>query len=260
MNKGFIRHTGITMGVALLAIAAISSAPIFAEQSNVYATITVDCDPSVELSVDKFNKVTAVTPLNDHARQLVLTKIQGMSADTAVLAVVQAARDKGYINQAKNPLVIMTAVDQNPKDDVTLTHLMKRLTKSVSDSPLTEKTTISIQTGTVEEQQKSLTSKIPLGILAVDASAKAGITLSEFFNTPAAMELLDEQGVLISMNDDDDDEDEDEDEDEEEDEDEDVDEEADDATDSTGKGNPAHDCSDDDDDDASDVSDDGDDD
>lgn len=61
--------------------------------------MTVDINPSVELMVDKDNKVISVTALNDDAAVILQgeASIVGKESDDAVKAIVSLATDTGYI-------------------------------------------------------------------------------------------------------------------------------------------------------------------
>ena len=60
--------------------------------------ITVDINPSVELMVDKDNKVVSVTALNDDAAIILQgTAFVGKTSDEAVKGVVEVATETGYI-------------------------------------------------------------------------------------------------------------------------------------------------------------------
>ena len=60
--------------------------------------MTVDINPSVELMVDKDNKVVSVTALNDDAAIILQgTAFVGKTSDEAVKGVVEVATETGYI-------------------------------------------------------------------------------------------------------------------------------------------------------------------
>lgn len=64
--------------------------------------MTVDINPSVELMVDKDNKVVSVTALNDDAAIILQgTAFVGKTSDEAVKGVVEVATETGYIVKGK---------------------------------------------------------------------------------------------------------------------------------------------------------------
>lgn len=72
---------------------------------DAYATvayINVDINPSLEMGINKFNKVNEVIPLNDDARKLLSSiSIKGLDIKDAINKVISGANSMGYISDKK---------------------------------------------------------------------------------------------------------------------------------------------------------------
>ncbi len=92
MKKRFLSLcAAFALGATMFSFGACSKA---AENTR----MTVDINPSVELMVDKDNKVVSVTALNDDAAIILQgTAFVGKTSDEAVKGVVEVATETGYI-------------------------------------------------------------------------------------------------------------------------------------------------------------------
>ena len=92
MKKRFLSLcAAFALGATMFSVGGCSKA---AENTR----MTVDINPSVELMVDKDNKVVSVTALNDDAAIILQgTAFVGKTSDEAVKGVVEVATETGYI-------------------------------------------------------------------------------------------------------------------------------------------------------------------
>lgn len=79
------------------------------------AYVTVDINPSIELSVDTRGRVIAATALNDDGG-LVLAglNLAGRPLDEAVEAIADKAAERGYLGAGKANTIIITTVPKDP--------------------------------------------------------------------------------------------------------------------------------------------------
>lgn len=79
------------------------------------AYVTVDINPSIELSVDTRGRVIAATALNDDGG-LVLAglNLAGRPLDDAVEAIADRAAERGYLGAGKANTIIITTVPKDP--------------------------------------------------------------------------------------------------------------------------------------------------
>ncbi len=75
--------------------------------NNIYSTITLDVNPSIEINVNEGEKVISVNPLNEDAKKVVGDMdFKGSSLDVAVNAIIGSMVRNGYINELANSILI----------------------------------------------------------------------------------------------------------------------------------------------------------
>ena len=74
------------------------------EEVKIASTITLDINPSIEINLDKDEKVINVIALNDDAKDLVNDEYTGKSLDNVITNITETLIEKGY---AKEKIVIL---------------------------------------------------------------------------------------------------------------------------------------------------------
>ncbi|KEO82252.1 anti-sigma factor domain-containing protein [Tumebacillus flagellatus] len=107
------RKTGLAAASVLLAIGLWGSQSFLGEKPA-YAYVTVDINPSVELSIDKDSHVLQAVALNDEANSVLNSvKLKGLTVDQAVEQLAQTAGQQGYFqNQTEVIITASAAVDE----------------------------------------------------------------------------------------------------------------------------------------------------
>ncbi|PWK08968.1 anti-sigma factor domain-containing protein [Tumebacillus permanentifrigoris] len=103
------RKTGLVAASVLLAV-GLWGGQSFLGETPAYAYVTVDINPSVELSIGKNQHVLLATALNDEA-EIVLQelKLKGMPINEAVEALAQAAQTKGFFQDTTEVIISTSA-------------------------------------------------------------------------------------------------------------------------------------------------------
>ena len=80
-----------------------------------YALLTIDVNPSIELTINQNQRVIDATPINEDGRQLLGNmQLSGAMADVAVNALIGAMVKQGYIDATRNS-VLISIDDRNGK-------------------------------------------------------------------------------------------------------------------------------------------------
>ena len=97
--------------------------------NTAYATVLLDVNPSIELKVDKDNRVISVTPLNDDAKLIVEgLDFSGSTVEVAVNAIVGSMLKHGYLTEIANSILISVESDDAEAGE----KLKNRLTEEVN--------------------------------------------------------------------------------------------------------------------------------
>ena len=65
---------------------------------SIYSTITLDINPSIEINLDKDEKIINVKALNDDAKEIVSDELDGMDLEEAIHNIVDKVIEKGYVS------------------------------------------------------------------------------------------------------------------------------------------------------------------
>jgi Anti-sigma factor N-terminus len=100
------KQTGAVAACLLLAVGFFGSQSLLGSDPKAYAYVTVDINPSIELSIDENHKVVDAKGLNQDG-ELVLTdlKLQGVTVEEAISTLAEMAKSKGYLNEQTEVLI-----------------------------------------------------------------------------------------------------------------------------------------------------------
>jgi hypothetical protein len=110
-------YAAIVAGLA----AAITIVFIFLQlnmwRNDIYAYIDVDINPSVELSIDKDNRIAGVKPLNHDAQTLISgISLKNLSVSEALEKIIDRSEECGFVKRnAGNAILISASLDPDIK-------------------------------------------------------------------------------------------------------------------------------------------------
>lgn len=108
-----IKKAMLRLGVPLLLVAAGNYAA-FTEQ--VATTILLDVNPSIEMTVNKIDEVIEVKALNEDAETVIEDMdFEGVDVDVAMHVIVGSMVRNGYIDEAKNAVLVTVETEDNAK-------------------------------------------------------------------------------------------------------------------------------------------------
>ena len=108
---GFVRIAALFV---IIVIPFLALQPLFTP--DIFAYVTVDINPSIELAIDKNEKVISVTPLNDEGKELI-TKINLKIPLTKAIELYGNSYPRKYIATDRENTVFISysQVSQNKK-------------------------------------------------------------------------------------------------------------------------------------------------
>lgn len=146
---------------------------LFYQQTNAVASVvSLDVNPSIELKVNKSEKVLVCTPLNDDAQKVLAdmengSDLKGAKLDVAVNAIVGALVRKGYLSELSS--VIMISVEDN--NQTRAEKLQNELTSTVDGILESNAAKASVLTQTVKQdidlEEKAKSNNISTGKAAL---------------------------------------------------------------------------------------------
>ena len=142
-----------TLVAACLAVMLLGGGGLFYQQANAVASVvSLDVNPSIELKVNRSEKVLVCTPLNEDAKAILAdmgngADLKGAKLDVAVNAIVGSLVRNGYLNSISS--AIMISVED--KDTARAKKLQRELTSTVDGVLQTSESRASVLTQTLTQ-------------------------------------------------------------------------------------------------------------
>lgn len=128
-KKHTVRNWAIAAAAAL--VLAVGGFAGYQYQFAVDTAVSIDVNPSIELEVNRQEKVLRATPLNDDAQTILDgMKLEGVNLKTAVNAVIGSMVQNGYLTDEINSILL--SVDND--DEAKRVALQEELTQGVNES------------------------------------------------------------------------------------------------------------------------------
>ncbi len=152
-TKKTTKRRWTTLVAACLALALLCGGGVFYQQAHAVASVvSLDVNPSIELKVNKSEKVLVCTPLNEDAKAILAdmgdgADLKGAKLDVAVNAIVGSLVRNGYLNSISS--AIMISVEDN--DTARAEKLQRELTSTVDGVLQTNEARASVLTQTLTQ-------------------------------------------------------------------------------------------------------------
>ena len=147
-TKKTTKRKWTTLVAACLAVMLLGGGGLFYQQAHAVASVvSLDVNPSIELKVNRSEKVLACTPLNEDAKAILAdmgdgADLRGAKLDVAVNAIVGSLVRNGYLNSISS--AIMISVEDN--DTARAEKLQRELTSTVDGALQTSEAKASVLT------------------------------------------------------------------------------------------------------------------
>ena len=169
---------------ACLAVMLLGGGLFYQRANAVASVVSLDVNPSIELKVNRSEKVLVCTPLNEDAKAILAdmgngADLKGAKLDVAVNAIVGSLVRNGYLNSISS--AIMISVED--KDTARAEKLQRELTSTVDGVLQTSESRASVLTQTLTQdavlEQQARENSISTGkaalvnrVLALNATLK----------------------------------------------------------------------------------------
>ena len=169
---------------ACLAVMLLGGGLFYQQVNAVASVVSLDVNPSIELKVNRSEKVLVCTPLNEDAKAILAdmgsgADLKGAKLDVAVNAIVGSLVRNGYLDSISS--AIMISVED--KDAARAEKLQRELTSAVDDVLQTSEAKASVLTQTLTQdagrEQQARENSISTGkaalvnrVLALNATLK----------------------------------------------------------------------------------------
>lgn len=166
-------------GAAALLLLFVLSTFYYNNELAVYAVITVDINPSVEVALNKGNEVIRVSALNRDGQILLedLEDIEGLAVEEAVAHLLAQAKEGGFVKYNQDPFIAVTTVGTKGDAEERAGNIELALSAGVQQNMFLEEVTLAVFEATEEELDAAKAQGVPLVLLALNNQGKAiGVT------------------------------------------------------------------------------------
>ena len=152
-TKKTTKRKWTTLVAACLAVMLLGGGGLFYQQANAVASVvSLDVNPSIELKVNRSEKVLVCTPLNEDAKAILAdmsngADLKGAKLDVAVNAIVGSLVRNGYLDSISS--AIMISVED--KDAARAEKLQRELTSAVDGVLQTSEAKAAVLTQTLTQ-------------------------------------------------------------------------------------------------------------
>ena len=152
-TKKTIKRKWTSLIAACLAVMLLGGGGVFYQRANAVASVvSLDVNPSIELKVNRSEKVLVCTPLNEDAKAILAdmsngADLKGAKLDVAVNAIVGSLVRNGYLDSISS--AIMISVED--KDTARAEKLQRELTSTVDGVLQTSEAKAAVLTQTLTQ-------------------------------------------------------------------------------------------------------------
>lgn len=128
-SKKWIPYVATIAAAFILVLGGVFGTQEYMTNYKVASTVSLDVNPSIEIKVNKKDKVIAVNALNEDARIVIDDMdFKGSSLDITVNALVGSMLKNGYINDITNSILVSVDADNQAKGS----NLQQKLTDEIN--------------------------------------------------------------------------------------------------------------------------------
>ena len=192
-----------------LTTASLAESTTKVDQKQVYAMVSVDINPSLELYTNKEGLVVDVKTRNKDAEALEINDLVGQPADASVVNLIKRAAAAGFIksgDSADDYVVVSTVVlDENDADaKQNQDSLGYKIQLAVAAADLNSTTKVAVIKATLQEKFAADGKKIPLGLYIINGMIEKDgtmISVSEFVKNKNNVKKLAKRAEIIAAKD-----------------------------------------------------------
>ncbi|MFZ7133240.1 MAG: anti-sigma factor domain-containing protein [Eubacteriales bacterium] len=169
---------------------------------SVASIITVDINPSIELSLNEENEVIATKALNEDAETLDLAVLIGEKAEDAVEKIVAMAKEAGFINveDLEEDYVLVTTIPMDDSDEEKSQTLKELIKEKIEESDELQNVNVAIIKATKIQMLEAQGKKVPVGLWVVNGEIKVDgeyVSVREIFSNKERIEDFKDKGEVI---------------------------------------------------------------
>lgn len=197
------KQSGAVAACLLLAVGIWSSQSLMGGDPKAYAYVSVDINPSIELSIDENHKVVDAKGLNQDGEQVLTDlKLQGVPVEEAISKLAEMAKNKGFLNEQTEVLITASPADRTEDAGSDLQLIEDSLVATVQKVTSTNGTAVDVEGIVVSQdvRQAAKEAGVSTGKYAFYLSAQSNgvdVDLNEL-KKESIHAIIDKQGTELA--------------------------------------------------------------
>ncbi len=189
--KSFSYSLASVFVIALLITLVMTSQP---STPVIASTITVDINPSIEITLDEDDNVINVVAINDDGEEIINpnTTFRGLSLDQAIEILIEEAYDQGFIVDTTEENVVLISVDSDNSE------LRERLETQLETKIAAEVVKYSALVRVIKERNPDVTNEQLENLVTIARNNKITIAKLSLINK---IIILDDSYTLFNLKD-----------------------------------------------------------
>lgn len=180
--------------VAALIMMLVFGATYHNNNIAIYTEVTMDINPSLQLSLNKKDEVVAVDALNDDGTVFEMSEIIGATFEEAVDLLLYTAVEEGYVVEGTETHVVFSTIEMKQSGVDKSKTLTAMIDAALSDDeePILDNVTITVIKATPEQLEEAIETGLPTPVVVLDET----LDLSEVTTVKELFENSDTFGVI----------------------------------------------------------------
>lgn len=204
-------RNGFKLAFALIAVAALALTLGFqlrqVSPKVAYAIVSVDINPSFELTAAEDGSVLSIEAINDDAKTIITEDLIGLPVEQAVEQLIIRATEAGFINaddETEDYVIVSTVLldETNPDLDEEQDELDETIGDELEDSDEIDDTTVvTLIKATMREKFEADGKDIPLGLYIINGMIEVDgemVSVKEFVSNADNLEKLERRAVKLA--------------------------------------------------------------
>ena len=162
-QKTYLAYKRLAGAAACFLACILLSTGVYAYYTP-YSYVSVDINPSISLSLNRFERVISANPLTEDAINIVnnAKNLKNQDIDRALSKIIKSASDEGYIDQEKENQIMVVVSTKNPKQEK---ELKDKVTSAASKElvKVSKNYGVTVEKTSVESYKTALSNKVSPG-------------------------------------------------------------------------------------------------
>lgn len=138
-----------------------------------YSYVSVDINPSLSLSLNRFERVIEVNPLTEDAVDFIkdTKSLKNQNIDAALSEIIKTASDKGYIDEETEDEIVVIVSAKNPKQEKKLEETVAK-TAEKELSKVNKSSGVTVEKTDVKNYKTAVSQKVSPGRKVLEENLK----------------------------------------------------------------------------------------